>query len=154
MSNVSLSQAILRVVQVQHLSYYYKSTLFNSTKISYPISCHWSLLIPPENIREPLVFRCFQGVSKRTVVWNGLIRKSIKICLSVEFCIKKLSYKNGWIFGHFLEKTTIWNKPLIWSNHASFIKDLLLVQYPYSNKVMPQNLFLVEESFNFYGPKQ
>ena len=29
-----------------------------------PVSYHWSLLIPPENIRKPLVFWCFQGVSK------------------------------------------------------------------------------------------
>ena len=34
MSKVSLCQAILRVLQVQHLLYYYKSTLFNRTKIS------------------------------------------------------------------------------------------------------------------------
>ena len=26
------------------------------------ISCHWSLSIPPESIRKPEVFRCFQGV--------------------------------------------------------------------------------------------
>ena len=25
-------------------------------------SCHWSLFIPPENIRKPLVFLCFQEV--------------------------------------------------------------------------------------------
>ena len=29
-----------------------------------PISCHWPLLIPPENIRKPDVFGCFQGVTK------------------------------------------------------------------------------------------
>ena len=28
------------------------------------VSCHWSLLVPPENIRKPLVFWWFQGVSK------------------------------------------------------------------------------------------
>ena len=29
-----------------------------------PISCHWSLFIPPENITKSLVFWCFQGLSK------------------------------------------------------------------------------------------
>ena len=66
MLNVSLCQIILRVVQAQHLLYYYKSPLYNNTKMSEPISCYWSLLIPPENIRKPLIFRCFQGVSKKT----------------------------------------------------------------------------------------
>ena len=31
-----------------------------------PISCHWSLLIPPENIKKPKVFLYFPGVSKDT----------------------------------------------------------------------------------------
>ena len=69
----------------------------------------------------------FRRYRKRAVTWNSLLRKSIKDCLSVAFCIKKLSYKNDWIFSHFLQRSTIWNEPLIWSNHASFIKDLLLV---------------------------
>ena len=37
-------------------------------------SCHWSLSIPPENIRKPKVF-CFQGVWKKkcmSATWNGL----------------------------------------------------------------------------------
>ena len=111
----------------------------------------WYPLKTSENLWFSDVFR---GYRKRPVAWNGLIRKSIKVCLSVEFCIKKLSHKNDWIFSHFLQKTTIWNKTLIWSNHASFMIDLFLVQYPSSSKVMPQNLYLVEESFNFSGPKQ
>ena len=37
---------------------------FDMKMLYQPISCHWSLLIPPENIRKPLVFWCFQGVSK------------------------------------------------------------------------------------------
>ena len=38
-----------------------------------PISCHWSLSIPTESFRKPLVFWCFQGVyRKRLVVCNGL----------------------------------------------------------------------------------
>ena len=32
-----------------------------------PISCHSSLLIPPENIRKRLVFLCFQAVSKEII---------------------------------------------------------------------------------------
>ena len=111
----------------------------------------WYLLKTSENQRSSDVFR---GYWKRPVMWNELIRKSVKVCLSVEFCMRKLSYKNVWIFSNFLTKTAVWNKPLIWSNHVSFIKYILLVQYPYSNKVVPQNLFLVEESFNFCGPKQ
>ena len=31
-----------------------------------PISYHWSLLIPPENMKKPKVFWCFPGVSKDT----------------------------------------------------------------------------------------
>ena len=31
-----------------------------------PVSYHWSLSIPPENIRKPDIFLCFQGVSKET----------------------------------------------------------------------------------------
>ena len=31
-----------------------------------PISRHWSLMLPPENIRKPKVSWCFQGVSKET----------------------------------------------------------------------------------------
>ena len=30
-------------------------------KASLPISCHWSLSIPPENIRKPEAFWCFRG---------------------------------------------------------------------------------------------
>ena len=33
-------------------------------KASLPISCHWSLSIPPENIRKPEAFGYFRGVSK------------------------------------------------------------------------------------------
>ena len=49
-------------------------TRATSEKNSEPISCHWSLMIPPENIRKPLAFWCFQRVSKRSVAWNGLKR--------------------------------------------------------------------------------
>ena len=33
----------------------------------------WSLSMPHGNIREPVIFRCFQGHRKRPVAWNGLI---------------------------------------------------------------------------------
>ena len=32
----------------------------------------WSLSIPPENIRKPVVFLCFWAYRKKSVVWNGL----------------------------------------------------------------------------------
>ena len=32
-----------------------------------PVSYHWPLFTPPETIRKPVIFRCFQGVSKETV---------------------------------------------------------------------------------------
>ena len=38
--------------------------IINGVIIIKLISCHWSLLIPHENIRKPEVFRCFQGVSE------------------------------------------------------------------------------------------
>ena len=47
--------------------------------LHWPIWCHWSLLIPPENIRKPLVFWCFQGYQKRSVAWNGLKQILIKM---------------------------------------------------------------------------
>ena len=37
--------------------------------IHYPISCHWSLSIPPENIRKSDVFRRYR---KRPMAWNRL----------------------------------------------------------------------------------
>ena len=40
--------------------------IINGVIIIKLISCHWSLLIPPENIRKSEVFRCFQGVSEET----------------------------------------------------------------------------------------
>ena len=40
---------------------------------NYPISCHCSPSIAPENIRKPLVFWCFQGYRKWSVAWNRLI---------------------------------------------------------------------------------
>ena len=41
----------------------------------------------------------FRGYQKRLVAWNGLIRKSLKVCLSVEFGLKVLIYvsKNFYI---------------------------------------------------------
>ena len=47
-------------------------------KASLPISCHWSLSIPPENIRKPEAFWCFRGgggVSKEIsgVKWGNAI---------------------------------------------------------------------------------
>ena len=38
-----------------------------------PVSYHWSLSIPPENIRKPDIFYVFRGYQKRPVAWNGLI---------------------------------------------------------------------------------
>ena len=38
-----------------------------------PISCHWSLLIAPENIGKPEArLSVFQGVLKRSMAWTGL----------------------------------------------------------------------------------
>ena len=42
----------------------FKLFFFYNAGIVWPIPCHWSLLIPPESIRKPPVFWCFQGVSK------------------------------------------------------------------------------------------
>ena len=49
-----------------------------------PISCHWALSIPPENIRKPKIFWCFQGVSKETsgMKWVTLLSKSSLIIFS------------------------------------------------------------------------
>ena len=42
----------------------FKLFFFYNAAIVWPIPCYWSLLIPPESIRKPLVFWCFHGVSK------------------------------------------------------------------------------------------
>ena len=58
-------------------------------------SCHWSLLIPPENIRKPLVFWYFQRVSKEIcdMKWvNILLRKfdtSLKKMIRTHFFNEK-----------------------------------------------------------------
>ena len=41
------------------------------------ISCHWSLSIPPENIRKSLVFWCLQEVEKQTSGMNCVIEACI-----------------------------------------------------------------------------
>ena len=46
-------------------AFLFKSIVFfYNAAIVWPIPCYWSLLIPPESIRKPLVFWCFHGVSK------------------------------------------------------------------------------------------
>ena len=37
-----------------------------------PILCHWSLFIPPENIKKPLVISDFQGVQKERDQWHEM----------------------------------------------------------------------------------
>ena len=46
---------------ISHKESYWFDKLIKTCLI---LSCHWSLLIPPENIRKPPVFWFFQGVSK------------------------------------------------------------------------------------------
>ena len=41
-----------------------------------PISCQWSLSTPPENIRKPLVFWCFQEVLKETISVKWVINST------------------------------------------------------------------------------
>ena len=43
-----------------------------------PISCHWSLCIPPEKIRKPEVFWCFQMVQKETSGMKWVIKDYAK----------------------------------------------------------------------------
>ena len=57
-----------------HLFLYASS--FSPTNLFFKlISCHWSLWIPPENIRKPQVFWCFQGLSKEIsgMKWVNLV---------------------------------------------------------------------------------
>ena len=44
----------------------------NYLLFDWPICCHWSLSIPPEDNRKSEVFWCFQGAEKTPVVRNGL----------------------------------------------------------------------------------
>ena len=59
------------------LSYYFK--IFHNLLLWYPISCHWSLSIPPENIRKLLVWfpDVFRGYRKRPAPWNELKNTAI-----------------------------------------------------------------------------
>ena len=41
--------------------------------IFWPTSCHWSLSIPPINIRKLQKIDIFRGYGKGLVVWNGLV---------------------------------------------------------------------------------
>ena len=58
--SVIISKALAKssntVYQQKKLNFYFLITL--------PVSCYWSLSIPPENIRKILVFWYFQGVQK------------------------------------------------------------------------------------------
>ena len=68
------------------------------TKIlNFTISCHRYLSIPPEIIRKPLVFWCFQGVWKQTSVMklvNDVRRTASRIGLNilVDININALEY--------------------------------------------------------------
>ena len=44
---------------------------------------HGSLLIPPENIRKPVVFWCFQGVSKEISGMKWVKQNIVKIAFSL-----------------------------------------------------------------------
>ena len=44
---------------------------FSASVIFYSVPWHWSLSMPPENIRKTHVFR---GYWKRSAAWNGLIK--------------------------------------------------------------------------------
>ena len=48
--------------------------LGGKSKITKPISCHWSLSIPPENIRKPDVFLIFSGCIVREEWVNKNLR--------------------------------------------------------------------------------
>ena len=65
-------------------------------------SYHWSLLIPPENIRKPLAFWCFQGVSNESsdVNWVNEFSKndfhiSGKRFLEMSILKRRLVYKKS-----------------------------------------------------------
>ena len=45
-----------------------------------PFSYHWSLSIPPGNIRQSEVFWCSKGYIKRPMTWNGLMEFGINAC--------------------------------------------------------------------------
>ena len=49
-----------------------------------PISCHWSLSIPPENIRKPEVYR------KRPVAGNGLRAQQLPKAVVQRYSVKKV----------------------------------------------------------------
>ena len=65
---ISVPHLALNVRQIWHakdLITIRKPTTLTS-EFELPILCHWSLSIPPENNRKPLVFWCVQGAKRGT----------------------------------------------------------------------------------------
>ena len=52
---------------------YFQSYWFCVSNLGYPILCHWSLSIPPQNIKKLWLSDVFRGYRKRPVAWNGLV---------------------------------------------------------------------------------
>ena len=63
----------------------------NSWYRYYLISCHWSLLIPPANIRKPQVFWWFQGVSKEISGMKWVNHFNVDIMRKIHIYLKNFS---------------------------------------------------------------
>ena len=55
-----------------------------------PISCHWSLSITPEFIKNLSYFDIFKGYRKKPVAWNGLNNNTIEYLCDI---IKLIEWK-------------------------------------------------------------
>ena len=75
------SLKILNTFNIFQVFYHWKN------KVHQHISCYWSLSIPPEKIRKPLVFWCFREYKKRPVVRNRLNSFPKKQLLTVFYMV-------------------------------------------------------------------
>ena len=68
---VSLIYFTITMIVIGHVS---------SRSVFQPVSCHWSLSIPPENITNWKIFLMFWRTIEETVTWNALTLGSKQLC--------------------------------------------------------------------------
>ena len=89
-------QVFLEIAIKVQCMLFIRYSYFHHFKSSQSISCHWSLSIPPENIRKSEVFWGFQGVSKRRVVWNRLKLTLREKCPNTDFFLVWIFLYSNW----------------------------------------------------------
>ena len=110
-----------------------------------PISSQWSLSIPPENIRKPLVFWCFQGISKENsgMKWvNSVFQRGSIILKCTDNILSRPRYRMSWML---IILQVIW-KWCLWSLNPlyPFLGQSLVTVFIFSRIFIPFfNIFVV-----------